>query len=314
MNKSVSVFAPASIGNFSVGFDLLGLAVATKDGQLGDVVSVSAANKNSLSIVGKYAHVLTCEPQDNLVWIALEKFNAYLDKSTDVVLQPVALTLNKALPICSGLGSSGTSVVAACMALNEFYDKPLDELKLLELMGECEAGASGSVHYDNIAPTYLGGLRLCDSSCSKTSQLPWPKEWSLVLAYSGVDVPTEQARIALPSSYPRSIVIQQMQYLSHFVDALHQGNLSRAAKNVQDLIAEPYRSSFLPNFDEVTRTLQNKFNVLASGISGSGPTIFAVIDETIDKIAVKEYLEREYCQDNGFVVFADCDQQGAKRV
>ena len=312
MNK-VSVFAPASIGNLSVGFDLLGLAVSSIEHKLGDVVSVELASENKLDVIGDYSHVLTCEPTDNLVWTALKKFNAYLSENTDVVAQSVKLTLDKALPICSGLGSSGTSVVAACVALNEFYNKPLDKLALLELMGECEAGASGSVHYDNIAPTYLGGLRLCDSSCSKTSLLPWPKEWSLILAYSGVDVPTAQARKALPDTYPRSIVIQQMQYLAHFVDALHQNDLPRAACNVQDLLAEPYRSEFLPNFDEVTRTLQNKFKVLASGISGSGPTIFAIVDDSIDKIAVKEYLEQEYCQDNGFVVLADCDHQGARQ-
>ncbi len=312
--KKVSVFAPASIGNVSVGFDLLGLAVTTKEQSLGDVVSVELADENILQIVGDYAHVLTCEPSDNLVWTALEKFNQRVATDASLVIQTVKITLNKNLPICSGLGSSGTSVVAACMALNEFYSCPLNELDLLELMGQCEAGASGSIHYDNIAPTYLGGLRLCDSACSQTSLLPWPKEWSLVLAYSGVDVPTAQARQALPDTYPRSIVIQQMQYLAHFVDALHKGELARAACNIQDLLAEPYRSDFLPNFDEVTRTLQNKYKVLASGISGSGPTIFAILDETIDKIAVKQYLQQEYCQNNGFVVLADCDHLGARRI
>jgi len=310
----ISVFAPASIGNVSVGFDLLGLAVASQDRQLGDVVSVEAATENSLEVIGEYANVLSPKPQDNLVWTALEKFNAYLTKFTDTKIQKVKLTLDKSLPICSGLGSSGTSVVAACVALNEFYNQAIDELKLLELMGDCEAGASGSVHYDNIAPSFLGGLRLCDSSCSQSFSIPWPEEWSLILAYSGVDVPTAQARKALPTSYPRSIVIKQMQYLAHFIDAMHQKDLSRAAANVQDLLAEPYRSEFLPNFDEVTRTLHNKFKVLASGISGSGPTVFAIIDGTVDKIAVKEYLEREYCLHNGFVVFADCNLHGAQKI
>jgi len=313
MNK-VSIFAPASIGNVSVGFDLLGLAVKSNERQLGDIVSVELASENSLVVTGDYAHVLDCEPQHNLVWLALEKFNAYLSEKTNTLVKPVKLTLDKALPICSGLGSSGTSVVAACKALNSFYANPLNELDLLELMGECEAGASGSVHYDNIAPTYLGGLRLCDSSCSQTSLIPWPKQWSLVLAYSGVDVPTAQARKALPGTYPRSIVVQQMQYLAHFIDALHQKDLARAASNVQDLLAEPYRSEFLPNFDDVTRTLQNKYKVLASGISGSGPTIFTIVDDSIDKMSVKGFLEREYCQENGFVVLADCDHLGARSI
>lgn len=308
------VFAPASIGNLSVGFDLLGMAVTSTERKLGDSVQVQAAEQSSLEITGEYAGVLTCDPVDNLVWTALLKFNQWLDKFTKIQSIDVQLTLNKGLPVCSGLGSSATSVVAACMALNSFYDSPFNEAKLLELMGGCEAGASGSVHYDNIAPSYLGGLRLCDSSSSHTSLLEWPKEWSLVLAYSGVNVPTSNARKALPDTYPRAIVIQQMQYLAHFVDAIHKNDLVRAANNVHDLLAEPYRSVFLPNFDVVSQALKNEYNVLASGISGSGPSLFAIVDEKADKNAIKTYLQQEYCQDNGFVVLADCERKGAQLV
>ena len=106
-----------------------------------------------------------------------------------------------------------------------------------------------------------------------------------------------------------------MQYLAHFIDAIHQNDLKRAANNVQDLLAEPYRAGLLPNFDEVTKTLKNTYNVLASGISGSGPTMFAIVDDSVDKQVVKKYLEKEYCningQNNGFVVLAEADVIGA---
>ena len=119
MNKaSKTVFAPASIGNLSVGFDLLGLAVSSAEKKLGDTVTVEAADKHSLEIAGEYASVLSCEPCDNLVWTALLKFNQHLQQHATINEQKVRLTLNKGLPICSGLGSSATSVVAACMALN----------------------------------------------------------------------------------------------------------------------------------------------------------------------------------------------------
>lgn len=313
-DSPVTVFAPASIGNLSVGFDLLGLAVNSTEMDLGDSVTVKKADKHGLDVSGDYANVLTCEPSDNLVWTALLKFNQYLQQRTTIDIQTVHMSLNKGLPICSGLGSSATSVVAACMALNCFYQKPFKQFELLELMAECEAGASGSVHYDNIAPAYLGGLRLCDTSTSQTSLLPWPQEWSLILAYSGVDVPTANARKCLPDSYPRSVVIKQMQYLAHFVDAIHQNELVRAAYSMQDLLAEPYRSELLPNFHAVSKALKNDFKVLASGISGSGPTIFAVVDNTHDGDAIKTFLKNEYCQENGFVVSADCDPEGARLI
>jgi len=105
-----------------------------------------------------------------------------------------------------------------------------------------------------------------------------------------------------------------MLYLAHFVDAMHKKDLQRAANNIHDLLAEPYRSVFLPNFDVVSKALKHEYNVLASGISGSGPSIFAIVDETAVKNAIKTYLQQEYCQDNGFVVLADCDRKGAQLV
>jgi len=313
-NVQKKIFAPASIGNLSVGFDLLGLAVGSTEHALGDTVSVKIADQNQLEVIGEYAHVLPCESSENLVWTALQKFNQRLVKETKIELQRVHMTLEKGLPICSGLGSSATSVVAACMALNTFYNNPFNKGELLELMGECEAGASGSVHYDNIAPSYLGGLRLCNSTSSQTTLLPWPKDWSLILAYSAVDVPTAEARKALPDVYPRTIVIQQMQYLAHFVDALYQQDLQRAADNVQDLLAEPYRAGLLPQFSEVSRALKQDYNVLASGISGSGPTLFVIVDQRNDQAAIKEFLYEEYCKQQGFVVAAQCNDQGASEL
>ncbi|MBT8142214.1 MAG: homoserine kinase [Gammaproteobacteria bacterium] len=311
----LSVFAPASVGNFSVGFDLLGLAVSSPDRILGDTVTIAAADDNSLALNGAYANILPPDINDNLVWKALEIFNQRLSQKAGVeLIVPVNLVLEKNLPICSGLGSSGTSVVASCMALNAFYNTPFTDQEILKIMGACEAGASGSVHYDNIAPTYLGGLRLCHAGSSQTNLLPWPEDWSLVLAYSGVDVPTAQARQALPQAYPRSAVISQMQYLAHFVDALHRNDLNRAAANIQDLIAEPYRARFLPEFDTVTQGLRNQFKVLASGISGSGPTIFALVDKQHDVDGIVDYLASEYCQEGGFVVRANCDRHGARLV
>lgn len=73
---------------------------------------------------------------------------------------PVAMTLEKNMPIGSGLGSSACSVVAALMAMNEHCGKPLNDTRLLALMGELEGRISGSIHYDNVAPCFLGGMQL----------------------------------------------------------------------------------------------------------------------------------------------------------
>ena len=162
---SVSVFAPASIGNVSVGFDVLGLAVKPIDGTLlGDVVSVTHSdNDDQLEVIGNFAKKLPGDVKDNIVWHSLVLFNQQLiEHKQDVV--KVKMTLEKRMPVGSGLGSSACSVVAALAGLNAFYEKyhqfSFDEKALLKMMGQMEAQISGSLHYDNVAPCFLGGMQL----------------------------------------------------------------------------------------------------------------------------------------------------------
>ena len=62
---TISVFAPASIGNLNVGFDVLGLAVRPIDGTLlGDIVSIESAEENKLIVIGEFANKLPGKPTD----------------------------------------------------------------------------------------------------------------------------------------------------------------------------------------------------------------------------------------------------------
>ncbi|MGY3208409.1 homoserine kinase [Ewingella americana] len=130
----VKVYAPASIGNVSVGFDVLGAAVSPVDGTLlGDCVSVEAATEFSLKSEGRFVSKLPDRMEDNIVFQCWQRFCQEIGKEI-----PVAMTLEKNMPIGSGLGSSACSVVAGLVAMNEFCGKPLDENTMLSLMGELE--------------------------------------------------------------------------------------------------------------------------------------------------------------------------------
>lgn len=119
---------------------------------------------------------------------------------------PVAMTLEKNMPIGSGLGSSACSVVAALMAMNEHCGKPLNDTRLLALMGELEGRISGSIHYDNVAPCFLGGMQLMiEENDIISQQVPWFDEWLWVLAYPGIKVSTAEARAILPAQYRRRL-------------------------------------------------------------------------------------------------------------
>ncbi|PVW85728.1 homoserine kinase, partial [Klebsiella pneumoniae] len=175
----VKVYAPASSANMSVGFDVLGAAVTPVDGTLlGDNVTVEAAEQFSLQNLGRFASKLPTAPQENIVYQCWESFCREIGKTV-----PVAMTLEKNMPIGSGLGSSACSVVAALVAMNEFCGKPLNETRMLALMGEMEGRISGSIHYDNVAPCYLGGMQLMiEENGIISQQVPGFDEWLWVLA------------------------------------------------------------------------------------------------------------------------------------
>ncbi|WP_333892142.1 homoserine kinase, partial [Atlantibacter subterraneus] len=214
----VKVYAPASIGNVSVGFDVLGAAVTPASGELlGDCVTVEAAQQFSLTNRGQFVSKLPSEPRENIVYQCWERFCQEIGKTV-----PVAMTLEKNMPIGSGLGSSACSVVAGLMAMNEFCGKPLNDTRLLALMGELEGRISGSIHYDNVAPCFLGGLQLMlEENGIISQQVPGFDEWLWVMAYPGIKVSTAEARAILPAQYRRQDCIAHGRYLAGFIHACH---------------------------------------------------------------------------------------------
>ena len=67
----IEVYAPASSGNFAVGFDLLGAALAPVSGALlGDIVAIESSNSGQDEFIfsGKYAEKLAGPKEDNLAY------------------------------------------------------------------------------------------------------------------------------------------------------------------------------------------------------------------------------------------------------
>ncbi|WP_223789982.1 homoserine kinase [Marinicella meishanensis] len=315
MHLPVTVFAPVSIGNVSVGFDSLGLALQPVDGAwLGDRVHVSAANEPAFTLLGRFADRLPADRESNIVWHVLQAFDAALvDRGGQPV--PVHLTLYKDIPVCSGLGSSACSVVAAFAALNEFHDRPFNDDELLRLMGQAEAQISGSLHYDNVAPCFLGGMQLMLQDQSEVAlSLPLFDELYWVLAYPDVLVSTQAARALLPPQYSRTTLIRFGQNLAAFVAACYRQDQALAMALLKDEIAEPYRAELLPDYHH-TQTQLRAMGALAVGISGSGPTIFAACDDLALAQQQAAWLQQNYLQtEAGFVTICRADSQGTRTV
>jgi len=310
--KQLTVYAPASMGNVGVGFDLLGAALAPIDGSLlGDRVMISAAEKGiDYSQTGQWAHKLPLECKENIVYQCAEFFLDKLHRQDGVTV-----CLEKNLPVGSGLGSSASSVVAALYALNEHFGQPFDQQALLGLMGEFEGKISGSVHYDNVAPCYLGGMQLMLNARDKVcAAIPSFDNWYWVVAYPGISLSTAKMRELLPQQYDKSVAIDFGRYLSAFVHASYQQDAALAIEMLKDVLAEPYRACAIPGYT-AARTALTELGMLTTGISGSGPTLFSVTDDLATAEQAKDWLLQHYISEQGgFAHVCKLDELGTRCV
>ncbi|QCI20928.1 homoserine kinase [Buchnera aphidicola (Hyperomyzus lactucae)] len=307
----IKIYAPASIGNVGVGFDILGAAIIPINGTLlGDFVTVKLSKEFELINKGVFADKLPKNTEQNIIWKCWLKFCKAIKKNI-----PVSIILEKNMPIGSGLGSSACSVVATLVAMNEFCKKPFNKKELLFLMGEIEGEISGSIHYDNVAPSYLGGLQLILEESDVISQnIPIFKNWFWIIAWPGIKVSTAEARNILPKTYKKEICIKHSRYLAGFIHASYSQQPHLAARLMKDFIAEPYRIKLLPKFLKAKEIIK-KMGAISCGISGSGPAIFAISDNISIAKKVSLWLKENYLQNKtGFVHICFLDLQGARKI
>ncbi|VAW36557.1 Homoserine kinase [hydrothermal vent metagenome] len=310
----MKIFAPVSIGNFSVGFDLLGLAIAPINGEmLGDVISVVPADSYDLNCSGPYASVLPMDKSSNLVTLAYKLFMQKM-ASKGLPTTAVSLHLEKRLPVGSGLGSSASSSVAALYGLNKFFGDALSIDDLLLMAGTLEGKVSGSVHYDNVAPCLLGGLQLMTGvTAYPCVSVPFFESWQLVVSYPAIEVSTKLAREMLPKQLDLATGIQFAQNLSVFVHALHNEDETLAASVLFDVIAESTRKKLIPQFDGY-RDYAKSMGAIAFGISGSGPTVFALTNNHEISTKIQNYALNNFCGDAGFSYICKVDNFGVRQV
>lgn len=318
-NGVVAAYAPAGIGNFAAGFDLLGAALAPLtpvDGELwGDVVEVRraaggrASADDRLECRGPFAHRLPSDPRQNLVFKARDAFARQFGER----LPALDFVLHKNLPVASGLGSSASSVAATLVALDELLGRPLDDRALLAAAGEAEAQASGAVHLDNVAPALLGGLRLVDPQGGARA-LPFPEGLVFVLWVPELELATRLARSVLPRELAMPHAVAWAQNLAALIHALHVDDRQLLRGVLHDSLAEPHRAALVPGFRAV-QSVALAGGALGCSLSGAGPAIFAVADpDAAGSIAASGLAAWRAAGVRAEARICRLDRQGARRV
>lgn len=277
-----TAFAPASIGNVAVGFDVLGHSFQA----IGDRVTARRSSEPGvriLSITGTVAD-LPLEPEKNTAGMAV------LGMVRDLQLDfGIELSIEKGIPLGSGLGGSAASAVAAVVAANALLPNSLTKLQLLKFAMQGEAVASGAVHVDNIAPSLYGGLVLTVGIDNpNVKQIPVPAEVRCVLVHPHMMVPTRDARRILGHAVPLSDVIWQSANLAGFLTGCFTGDLGLIGESLEDVVIEPQRKVLIPGFDAVKDGARRN-GALGCSISGAGPTIFAWCEER-NAVAIRDAM------------------------
>ena len=277
---TLRAYAPASIGNFAAGFDLMGAALAPLDGSLwGDVVGGETAAEPSLTVSGPFAGFLPADPWQNLVMRTYGLFRKELN-GRGIDVPPIAFHLEKHLPRASGLGSSASSVAATLAVCQALLGQPLRTPELWTLAGRAEALVSGSSHLDNVLPCLAGGLRLQvpDRDGQPDARLlPWPDDLILVVVSPDFELSTEHSRRALPRRFDLKETLGFATNLAGFVHALETGDRDLLRRCLHDPLVEPYRAPLVPGF-RAAQAAALEAGAWGCTLSGAGPALFAVAE------------------------------------
>ena len=289
--EKVCAWAPATIANLNIGFDLLGLALEQPQERMW---ARRLIEPQRVELVLEAGSTLPQSPLQNVAGRAalslLQKTQASFG---------VELSLEKSILPGSGIGSSAASAVAAVVATAALFEQALSMNLLLECALDGEELASGSRHSDNVAPALYGGLVLSPPH-GQILSLPQPK-WTLVILHPQVEIKTSEARAVLPATIPISTCTSSLAWMAQFITACHLENPHAAALALQDLFIGPAREPLLPHFDQC-KTVALNAGAVVGGISGSGPSSFWVCLDTqtaskvelaLQKVMIKARIEHK---------------------
>lgn len=273
----VTASAAASVSNLGPGYDVLGLCLGTPR----DRVTVERTDRGIVELVevtgdrGRLPRAASENCAGIAAKVVLDRFGP--------PGAGVRLWLHKGLPLGSGLGSSGASAVAAALATCALVSPDTPREALLSACREGERHATGSPHPDNVAPSLLGGLVACvarptltDPEAIEVVRLPIVEGLWIAAVKPDVEVRTAEARAVLPASVPMADVVANLGAMASLVAGLAAGDLAQVGRSLTDRIATPYRRDLIPGYDAVVDAA-SRAGAVGAGISGSGPTVFALV-------------------------------------
>jgi len=304
--KTVSVFAPASIGNVGPGFDLLGMAIAG----IGDTVVATRCRESGVLITRVSGSTnLPLDPNKNTAGIAAQSVLQHIGQCDGV-----SLRLHKGVP-GSGLGSSAASAVAASYAVNLLFGRKLSKQELVPIAAVAELEVSGGFFLDNIGASMIGGVTWNNPFTQEVVSLGKVPGVVIVIAVPDFSLLTRESRKVLPAAIPMQDFVWNMAYASMITWAAAKNNPERFGRAIQDRVAEPARAPLITGFEDV------KEGALAAGaygcsISGAGASLFAITDEISKGKKIGQAMKKGFAKHHvgTKILVTRIDPQGVRQI
>ena len=283
--KYIKIFAPATVANVSCGFDSLGFAVDA----IGDEMTFTKTAEKGVQITNITGADLTYNVDENAASAVVKKMLNAANATFGI-----ALTIHKGFSPGSGLGSSAASAAGAAFGANQLLGDMYSNLELTKFAMFGEKVACGSAIADNVAAAIFGGFILVRSyEPLEIIKLPVPNELRVVAIHPQITIKTKDARDVLPIKIPLKDAVTQWANVGGLISGLYTDNYNLISNSLVDIVAEPARKSLIPFFDDIKNSA-TKAGALGAGISGSGPTVFALCEGDIIAKAVYKSIEESY--------------------
>jgi len=272
MVTKVTVRAPSSTANLGPGFDTFGLAIDA----FYDEVTLTKTKKGITIVTDDN---IPTNPENNTAGLVVKNMKKKLK-----IKSGVEIKIKKGIPAGFGMGSSAGSAAATAVAFGKLFKIKLNSNQLVEFAGFGEKASAGTIHYDNVAASVLGGFVIVKTNPLNVISIDPPTNLRMCVAVPKIDVPKKKTKVSrgvIPKKVKLTDAVLNLSNASAIVAGFIKKDPELIGNSIKDVIVEPARQHMIPGYEKVK---QNALKAGAYGvtISGAGPSVIAFSKNSFD--------------------------------
>ena len=288
MVSKVIVKAPSSTANLGPGFDVFGLAIDA----FNDTVTLTKTKKGITIITDDDIPI---NPENNTAGLVVKNMGEKFK-----IKDGIEIKIKKGVPPGFGMGSSAASAAAAAVAFDKLFGLELDGNSLVEFAGYGEKASAGSVHYDNVAASVLGGFVIVKTNPLEVIRIEPPRSLRMCIAVPKIDVPKKKTKVSrgtIPKKIRLTDSVLNLSNASAIVAGFMKKDPELIGNSIKDVIVEPARQHMIPGFVKVKQNAL-KAGALGVTISGAGPSVIAFMKSSSDLKKISLAMARGFASSN----------------